>query len=92
MSSKADKLRGKLKSGQRDRQDFEKTKKKLEEQVSYTDIYCKYYNLQMAIGRDNMDKIQKGLKMNDISVGINNLMYSIIILLNFISHQKLRIK
>jgi hypothetical protein len=48
--SKADKLRGKLASMQRDREEFEKQKKELE--------------AQMDIGRQNMGKIQKGLKNN----------------------------
>lgn len=50
--SKVDKLRGKLASMQRDREAFEKQKKELE--------------AQMDIGRENMGKIQKGLKNNVI--------------------------
>lgn len=50
--SKVDKLRGKLASMQRDREVFEKQKKELE--------------AQMDIGRQNMGKIQKGLKNNVI--------------------------
>jgi hypothetical protein len=50
--SKVDKMRGRLASIQRDREDFERQKKELE--------------TQMNIGRKNIDKIQKGLKNNTI--------------------------
>ncbi|RYH26452.1 hypothetical protein EON65_14500 [archaeon] len=50
--SKVEKMRGRLASMQKDREEFEKQKKELEE--------------QMNIGRKNMDKIQKGLKNNVI--------------------------
>eukprot|EP01031_Cornospumella_fuschlensis_P035530 gene35530-43080_t len=50
--SKVEKMRGRLASMQKDREEFERQKKELEE--------------QMNIGRKNMDKIQKGLKNNVI--------------------------
>lgn len=50
--SKADKVRNQLASMQKDRADFERQKKELE--------------AQMNIGRQNMGKIQKGLKNNQI--------------------------
>eukprot|EP01038_Epipyxis_sp_PR26KG_P013000 gene13000-17430_t len=50
--SKAEKMRGRLASMAKDREEFEKQKKELEE--------------QMHIGRQNMGKIKKGLKNNDI--------------------------
>mmetsp|Transcript_26489 Transcript_26489/g.36473 ORF Transcript_26489/g.36473 Transcript_26489/m.36473 type:complete len:761 (+) Transcript_26489:177-2459(+) len=51
--SKTDKMRGKLLSVQKDREEFEKQKKQLEE--------------QMNIGKQNIGRIQKGLKNNDIN-------------------------
>lgn len=51
--SKTDKMRGKLLSVQKDREEFEKQKKQLEE--------------QMHIGKQNIGRIQKGLKNNDIN-------------------------
>jgi hypothetical protein len=50
--SKADKLRGKLASIQKDREEFERQKKELE--------------AEMDVGRNNMSKIKKGLKHNAI--------------------------
>ena len=50
--SKAEKMRGRLASIQRDREEFERQKKELEE--------------AMQVGRENMGKIQKGLKQNQI--------------------------
>lgn len=50
MSKVADKMRGRLASIQKDREQFERQKKELEN--------------EMNIGRQNMGKIQKGLKNN----------------------------
>lgn len=51
--SKTDKMRGQLASIQRDREQFERQKKELEN--------------DMNVGRDNMNKIKKGLKNNSIA-------------------------
>lgn len=50
--SKADKMRGRLASIQKDREDFERQKKELE--------------ADMSVGRHNMSKINKGLRNNVI--------------------------
>lgn len=50
--SKAEKMRDRLASIQRDREEFEKQRKELE--------------AEMAVGKQNMGKIKKGLKNNEI--------------------------